>query len=140
MSSVSHDHGHEDVKPGSDRSFGIVMAVAFALIGGYKLWHQGWSWWLWLAVGAGFAALALVRPSVLRPLNVLWMRFGLLLHRVVSPVVMAAIFFGAVLPTGLLMRLFGKRPLMSHFEPGASSYWIPRQDGTPPAGSMKNQF
>jgi hypothetical protein len=53
---------------------------------------------------------------------------------------MAVIFFGAVLPIGLLMRLFGNRPLTPTFESGAPSYWIRRRQGTPPPGSMKNQF
>jgi len=129
-----------DVEPGSDRGFGIVMAVVFAVIAGWQLWSASPRWWIWLAIAALFAAAAWLRPSTLRPLNYLWFRFGLLLHRIVSPVVMALMFFGAVLPIGLLMRLFGNRPLTPTFEPDTASYWVPRRDGTPPSGSMKNQF
>ena len=141
MSVSPHDSAHEeDAKPGSDRSFGIVMAVVFFAIAAYKLWFVSPLWWVWLAIAAVFAAAAWLYPSSLKPLNYVWFRFGLLLHKIVSPVVMALMFFGAVLPVGLLMRLFGNRPLTPNFEPDATSYWIPRRDGTPPPGSMKNQF
>jgi hypothetical protein len=141
LSIASHDPAREDdAKPGSDRAFGNVMAIVFAAIAVFKLWQGSPLWWIWLAIGAIFAAMAWLRPSVLRPLNYVWFHFGLLLHRIVSPIVMALIFFAAVLPVGLLMRLFGNRPLTPKFEPGVTSYWVPRHEGTPPPGSMKNQF
>ena len=140
--SISLDHSarDDDAKPGSDRGFGFVMAAVFALIAAWQLWSGSPHWWIWLAIAALFAGAAWLYPSSLRPLNYLWFRFGLLLHKIVSPVVMAAMFFGAVLPVGLLMRLFGNRPLTPTFEPDTPSYWVPRRDGTPPAGSMKNQY
>ena len=116
------------------------MAVVFAAIAGWGLWSASPRWWIWLAIAAAFATAAWLHPSSLRPLNYLWFRFGLLLHRIVSPLVMAVMFFGAVMPIGLLMRLFGNRPLTPTFEPNAASYWVPRRDGTPPPGSMKNQY
>ena len=116
------------------------MAAVFAIIAGFQFWFASPRWWIWLAIAAAFGLAAWVYPSSLRPLNYLWFRFGLLLHRIVSPLVMAIIFFGAVLPIGLLMRLFGNRPLTPGFERDAASYWVRRHDGTPPPGSMKNQF
>jgi hypothetical protein len=133
----AHD---DDAKPGSDRGFGCVMAVVFAVMAAWQLWSVSPRWWIWLTIAALFAGAAWLYPSSLRPLNYLWFRFGLLLHKIVSPVVMAAMFFGAVLPVGLLMRLFGNRPLTPDFEPDAPSYWVPRRDGALPPGSMKNQF
>lgn len=141
MSTSFDDHTREeDARPGSDRGFGIVMAAVFAIIAAFQLWFASPRWWIWLAIAAAFAGVAWLYPPLLRPLNYLWFRFGLLLHRIISPVVMALIFFGAVMPIGLLMRLFGNRPLTPTFEPDATSYWVPRRDGTPPPGSMKNQF
>lgn len=141
MSTSLDDRARDtDAAPGSNRNFGVVMAVAFCVIGAFKLWHETRFWWVWLAIAVIFAAVAWLSPSLLRPLNYLWFRFGLLLHRIVSPVAMAVIFFGAVLPVGLLMRLFGNQPLTPKFEPDSASYWIPRQQGTPPPGSMMKQF
>ena len=139
MSAENYER-EEVAKPGSERSFGAVMAGVFALIAALKFWFGSPPWWPWLTVAAIFAAAALLYPLALRPLNLIWFRFGLLLHRIVSPVVMGLMFFGAVLPVGLLMRLFGNRPLTPGFDRDAKSYWITRRDGTPAAGAMKNQF
>ena len=129
---------HQIDKVGSERNFGLVFAVVFALVGLWPiLGGNGMRIWA-LAVAAGFVLLAFVRPSVLRPLNLAWFRFGLLLGRIVSPVVMALIFFVAVTPTALIMRMFGKDVLRLRFDREAESYWIGRDDD--PATSMKNQF
>ncbi|MBV9702229.1 MAG: hypothetical protein JO163_05845 [Methylobacteriaceae bacterium] len=137
---------HEDFerakppKRGSDRNFGMVMATVFLTIAGIKLWHAS-SWWpAWAGVSAAFAACAWLRPDLLAPLNRVWFHFGLLLHKVVSPAVMALLFFGVVLPVGLLMRLFGHRPMTAAFDRSAQSYWTQRSDPTSPEGSMKRQF
>jgi len=92
------------------------------------------------AVAAGFALVALLAPRLLRPLNQAWFRFGMLLHRVVSPLVMGLLFFVTVTPIGLLMRLTGKDPLRLRFDPAADSYWIDREPPGPPPDSMRNQF
>ncbi|MGZ3319857.1 MAG: hypothetical protein ACXU9C_02620, partial [Xanthobacteraceae bacterium] len=91
----------EKVVAGSDRSFGLVMAAAFAVVTLLNIWHSGrvWPWTGGLAVL--LLAAGLLRPSVLHPLNLIWLRFGLLLHRVVNPIVMGLVFYGTVLPTGL---------------------------------------
>ena len=98
----------EKVVAGSDRSFGLVMAAAFAALTLLNLWHAGrlWPWTGGLA--ALLLAAGLLRPAMLHPLNLIWLRFGLLLHRLVNPIVMALLFFGTVLPTGLVMRMLGK--------------------------------
>jgi len=130
----------DDVKVGSDRSFGIIFAIVFALIGLFPLWHgepvRGWS----LILSACFISCGLFAPRFLQPLNRLWFRFGLVLHKIVSPLIMGLIFFGCVFPISLLMRLFGKRPLDLKFEPTATSYWIHRQSPSPEPESMKRQF
>ena len=135
------DFGRSDeVKGSSDRTFGIVFTVLFAVIGLWPLLGGGgvrvWS----LALAGGFLALALVRPGVLRPLNRLWMKFGLLLHMIVNPLVMGLLFFVTVTPIGLAMRLVGKDPLGRHFDPAAESYWVLRDPPGPAPETMKNQF
>ena len=131
---------NEAVQVSSERSFGIVFTVVFALIALFPLLHGApprlWS----LVVAAAFLAAALLRPALLGPLNRLWFRFGLLLHRIVSPVAMGIIFFGAIMPMGFLMRALGKRPLRLGFDPAAKSYWIPRQPPGPEAKTMSDPF
>ena len=137
---------HEDfsrahtVKTSSNRAFGLVMAVFFLIVTGLPLVRGHAARWWTLIPAVAFAALALVRPAALAPLNWVWTRFGLLLHRGVSPVVLAAVFYGAVAPLGLLMRAAGKDPLRLRRDPAAASYWIPRTPPGPSPESMRQQF
>jgi hypothetical protein len=130
----------EKIVAGSDRSFGIVMAAALAAVTALNGWHAGRLWPWSGGLSALLLAAALVRPEVLNPLNRLWLRFGLLLHRVVNPIIMALVFFGAVWPTGLVMRWMGRDLLRLQREPDAASYWIVRQPPGPSPETMKDQF
>lgn len=129
-----------DVKTSNERSFGIVFAAVFTLIGLWPLLAGGavrsWA----LAGGAAFLILALFWPTALRPLNRLWLRFGGLMHALVSPLIMGLMFYSTVLPVGLLMRLAGKDPLRLKRDPQAPSYWIVRRPPGPAPESMSNQF
>jgi hypothetical protein len=130
----------EAVKSSSDRSFGFVFAAFCAVVGGLSLYHGGSHWAWWLGAAAIFAILAVAAPRILAPLNRLWAKFGLLLHRIVSPIMLGLIFFACILPFGVVMRLLGKDPLRRRFEPGAESYWIRRDPPGPSPETFKNQF
>jgi hypothetical protein len=137
---------HEDfsreaqLKGSSDRSFGIVFAIFFTLIGLAPLrTYQVIRWWA-LAVAALFLALALLRPAWLHPLNRIWTRLGWLLGRVVSPIIMALLFFVVMTPTALLFRWLGKDPLRLAPHPEADTYWIDRHPAGPKPETMTNQF
>lgn len=128
-----------EVKMGSERAFGIVFAIVFALIALWPLLGGGgvrpWA----AATGAAFLGAAFLAPRALRPLNVLWFRFGMLLHRIVSPIVMGFLFFVTVTPIALLMRALGK-DLLRLRRSDAKSYWIERDPPGPPPESMTKQF
>jgi hypothetical protein len=125
------------VAPGSNRVFGWVMTTACAL-GGLAPLRHGLPVRLWALIVAGVIALtAAIRPSLLRPFNVAWTRLGLLLNRVTSPIVLAVVYFGALVPTGWVMRAMGRDPMRRRRRPDASTYWVRRQ--TPPE-SMTRQF
>jgi hypothetical protein len=132
--------GHEAVKGSSDRSFGVVFAAVLTIIGRWPLLAgAGVRWWS-LAIAAAFAAVALVRPGLLAPLNRLWLKFGLLLNRIVSPVVMALLFYLVITPLALIMRTLGKDPLRLKYDAKVSSYWILRAPPGPSPETIKNQF
>jgi hypothetical protein len=114
--------------------------VGFTLLALINVWHAGRVWPWTGTVATFFLVFAFVRPAALRPLNWLWFKFGLLLHKVVNPIVMAVVFFGAVVPTGLVLRLLGKDPLRLERQPDANSYWIERRPRGPAPESMKDQF
>ena len=129
----------EKIVAGSDRSFGLVMAGAFALLTALNGWHAGRIWPWTAALAAAFLVAALLRPALLNPLNHLWLKFGLLLHKIVNPVIMALLFYGTVLPTGLIARVLKKDLLRLRLDASASSYWIERSSETAES-SFKNQF
>jgi hypothetical protein len=124
---------------GSDRSFGIVMAAFFAIVAVAPLWG-GSNVLPWAALlSAAFLGTAVLRPSLLHPLNRAWFRFGALLHRIVSPVVLGLLFFGVVTPTAVVMRAMRRDVLGLKFDASAKSYWIRRPDGQA-GSSMTRQF
>lgn len=129
---------HGEGQMGSERSFGIVFAVVFALFGSWPLLQETGPGLELLGISAAFGLLAWLRPAVLRPLNRLWYRIGVLLNRIVSPVVMGAIFFLMVLPFGLVRRWSGADPLRLR-KPTEGSYWRRRQGNADPSG-MERQF
>ena len=138
---MSETQSYANVKVGSERSFGFVFSVVFTLIGLFPMIDGDGEVRVGaIAVGAVFGVLALALPKTLRPLNIVWFKFGMLLGRVIAPIVMALVFFVAVTPVALLMRLFGKDPLKKKLDPKAESYWIKRDDDETPMGPMTNQF
>jgi hypothetical protein len=129
----------EPASPGSDRTFGLVMAGALALFGALNFYHSGWLWRWELALAALFVAAAWLRPGLLHPLNRLWMKLGLVLHRIVNPIVMGLLFYGTIWPTGLAMRMRGRDLLRLRREPSSETYWISRAPGPQPE-TMRDQF
>ena len=125
-----------ELKIGSNKSFGIVFFIVFLLVAIYPLINNSeiriWS----LITAVIFLILGLTNSKVLTPLNKLWFKFGLLLGKVVSPLIMGIIFFLVVTPTGLIMRIIGKDLLNLKFN-NKKSYWIEK---TGPKSKMKNQF
>lgn len=137
---------HEDltreqyVEGSSDRSFGLVMAAVLLLVALGPLRHGHTPRWWALAVAVVFALLAVAKPALLARLNRLWMKLGILLGKVVSPIALGILFYGVLTPLAMVIRLTGKDPLRLKLEPGADSYWILRKPPGPPPDSMTNQF
>lgn len=130
----------ETVKGSSDRSFGLTFAVVGLILAGIWFW-RGHGYWIYaLAASAGFAAIALLAPKLLAPLNKAWLKLGLLLHHIVNPLVMGLLFFAVITPMALVVRLMGKDLLRLRFDPQAKSYWIRREPPGPAPESMRHQF
>ena len=126
----------DKVRIGSNRSFGIVFFIFFLIIGTYPIFFQGelriWS----LIVSIIFLLLGIINSRFLTPLNLLWFKFGMLLGRIVSPIVMGLVFFLVVTPTGLIMRILNK-DLLRLKKKNIKTYWIERPSIK---SDMKNQF
>jgi hypothetical protein len=130
----------EHVKAGTDRGFGLVFAGVFAILAALSLWRGSETWHWTLPIAAAFLVIALTIPRILNPLNRLWLKFGLLLYKVMNPLVLGLLFFVTIMPIGLVMRAFGKDFLRLRLDRNAKSYWIDRTPPGPPPQSMKNQF
>jgi hypothetical protein len=137
----------DEVKGSSDRGFGltvggILLAIA-AVRAGLHLWDgtdPGWVEGTLAGVGLVLFGFGLVAPARLGPLNRAWMRLGLLLFKVVNPVVLGLIYVTSIVPIGLLMRVLGRDLLSLKFDRQAASYWVVREPPGPAPETMINQF
>lgn len=137
----SFGDGHV-VAGSSDRVFGFTVGGILAVLGLWRWWSAGIGPLaaLLLAVGIALVLGGALLPSALAPLNRAWTRLGLLLGRIVTPVVMAVVYVLAFVPTGLVMRARGRDLLRLRREPDASTYWIERRPPGPAPEDMVNQF
>jgi hypothetical protein len=133
----SRDH---QVKASSNRAFGWVWVVVFLIIALRPLVSGGAVRWWSLILSALVAVVTIAVPALLTIPNRLWLGFGMLLHRVTSPVALGIIFYVVVTPMGLLMRAFAKDILRLRHDPAAESYWIKREPPGPKPDSMPHQF
>lgn len=142
MATSTHEsfQREEVLKISSDRSFGLVFAGVFSIIGLWPLIRGGnirvWA----LAIAALFLAVALIVPSILHQLNVLWMRLAMLLSKITNPIITGLMFYVVFTPAAFLIRAMGKDLLRLQYNRSAASYWIPRQPPGPPPASMSQQF
>lgn len=138
--------GHEDLsrteglKSASDRVFGFV-AAGFAMIMALSPSLRGQTprWWA-AVISLLFLAVALVRPSLLKPLNRLWTAFAGFMNRIVTAATTAVLFFLVFTPSGFLFRLFNRHAMGRRYEPALTTYWLTRQPPGPPPASMVNRF
>jgi hypothetical protein len=135
----SHDRD-EEIEGSSDRVFGLVFAAFFLITACLPLFSGGalrvWA----LMAGGVFLSLALFAPHTLTRLNRLWMRFGLLLGKIVSPIALGLLFLTVITPIGWALRLMGKDSMRLKPDPTADSYWIARNPPGPDPKTMNRQF
>ena len=125
-----------EIKPSSNRSFGVVFFIVFLIISIYPIVNnENLRMWA-LITSFIFLILGVINSFVLTPLNIIWFKFGIFLGKIVSPLVMLIIFFIVVTPIGIFMRILRKDLLNLNFN-DSNSYWV-KNDG--PKRKMKNQF
>ena len=127
---------NNDIQMSLNRNFGIVFFLVFLFIAVYPLNYNGEIRISSILVSSIFLILGLLNSKILTPLNKLWFKFGILLGKVASPLIMGIIFFFVVTPIGLFMRLLGKDLLNLKYN-NNKSYWIKKSG---PKSKMKNQF
>lgn len=121
----------------SNKSFGLVIGLFFFLISFFPIISgqpvRRWS----LIPSVLFILLALFKPALLSSLNYYWARFGLVLHKAISPIILAFLFYFVFAPTALILKLFKKDILSLKIKKNDRSYWI---DSPPVTSSMQDQF
>lgn len=137
----------EEIKGSSDRSFGLTVGGILLAIAAVRtllhLWHgtaAGWFEAALAVIGLVLLGFGLVAPAALAPLNRAWTRLGLIMFKVVNPVVLGVIYLATIVPIGLLMRLTGRDLLSLKFDRQAASYWVVREPPGPAPETMSNQF
>ena len=127
---------NEDTKLPSNKSFGIVFFIVFLIVSFYPVLNNEdiriWS----LIISSIFLLLGILNSKLLTPFNKIWIKFGFLLGKIVSPIVMGIIFFGVVTPIAILMKILGKDLLNLKFN-NNQTYWIKKNYQK---SLMKNQF
>lgn len=125
--------------PREGRKFGVTVGGAFVLLAGISRW-RGHDLAPWIMGGAGFALLAAAAliPGRLSPVHRAWMRLGLLLSKVTTPIFMSLVYFVVLTPTGMLIRLLGRNPLKARETAG--TFWVTRSPEKNPAESLTRQF
>lgn len=125
----------------SHREFGFVMAGAFLVFTALSAWkHRGWPVPAWPGLSLLFALFAQFLPQALAPLNAVWTLLGRALHKVMSPLILGALYFGVITPFAFLFRLVKRDPLRLRLEPAAETYWLRRDRDKQPGKGMANQF
>lgn len=124
----------------SNRSFGTLFIVVFAIVGGFVWWRGGTAFGWWFALSGFTLLVTLVKSDWLRPANRAWMKLAEILNRVVSPVVLGVMFYGMFTPVGWAMQLAGRDALKRRYEREARSYWVERIPPGPDSASLRNQF
>ena len=124
----------------SDRSFGFTFAVVLLLFGAWMAWRGSPYYLVAIGVGLAFGAAGMLAPSILHPLNVAWMRIGLILNRIVSPIVLGVIYVLIFVPVGLFFRMLKRDALRRSWEPERTTYWIDRTPPGPGPHTFPRQF
>ena len=125
-----------NIKISSNRSFGIVFFIFFLIVSFYPLLNEN-AIKLWaLIISIIFLLLGLINSIILTPLNKLWFKFGILLGKIASPIVMGFLFFFVVMPISLIMKIL-RKDILNLKKNNNHSYWTERSKIK---GKMKNQF
>ena len=118
----------------------MVFAVVFFLLAARGLWHGYSTWPVYIVIALGFLLIGLSRPALLAPLNKIWTKFGSILGKIVSPIVLGGLFFLVIAPAALIFRALGKDLLNLRRDPNVTTYWLVRDPPGPTPESINDQF
>lgn len=115
------------------RRFGLTTgAIIVVLFGLFFPWvlEVAIPIWPWV-LGGVLAAWGLIHTASLRFVYTGWMKFGLMLSKFTTPIMMGVVFFGVILPMGLVMRMSGKDPMKRKLDAAQTTYRVAHDQSTP---------
>ena len=124
-----------NIKKKNNITFGVIFFIFFLIVGLYPLISNEPIRFSSVIVSLVFLIITIIKPNLFTFLNKLWIKFGILIGKIISPIVMGLVFFFVVTPVGIFIKIL-KKDVMG-LKRGASSYWITRKDKVQ---SMKKQF
>lgn len=122
------------------RKFGVLMAVAFCVIALIRWWLRGAPSTVLFGIAGTFLVFGLIMPFALKPVFYLWMRFAVVLNRVMTFLLLVLSFFGMITPVRVILSVLGKDPMDQNLEPGKASYWKGPEHQPTDLDQYKNQF
>jgi len=128
---------NKNIELPSNRSFGIVFFIFFLIIALWPLKSGSGIRIIPILISLIFLILGLFNPNLLKPLNFIWMKFGLMLGKFINPIIMGIIYYSTVAPIGLIFKILNKNLLNIKKKNDKKSYWIIKKK---PQSTMRNQF
>ena len=130
---MSMQHAIPDLNAKELRQFAFTMSavicILFGLVLPFLLEHS-WPKWPWV-IGAIFVSWGVLAPISLRPIYHVWMRFGLIMSKIITPLILGILYFLVITPFGIVMRIFNKDPLARNFDKTKSTYRVHRDESIP---------
>jgi len=122
------------------REFGLLVGGVLCLLGILLLWRGRGAYPYFILLGITLVVAGVVSPLALKPLQKAWMTLAILMSWVMTRVFLSVLFFFALTPVGLIMRLAGKDLLDEKLEPQKLSYWKLRPEIPRGPSDYEKQF
>jgi len=121
------------------RRFGLTVGLAFLALAGLAWWRGRVLTCAVLAsLGGALIVGGVLLPAQLRPVYRGWMGLAHVMSKMTTPLCLGIVVYLVLTPVGLLIRLFGARPL-PRSERGSTA-WIPRDPSARQRRDMERQF
>lgn len=137
---VEKTDDQQNIKIGSERSFGLTFGFIFVALGLYFFSRENLISLLFFGISSCFLVLSWLAPHSLKFLNFYWFKFGLLIASIINPIILAGVFLLTIIPIGIVLKVLKKDPLKKRKDLSLESYWITSEKTDRTISSMRDQF
>ena len=104
------------LKTPSEKSFGITFSIIFIGINFYFYFYENSINYTLLIISILLIPISLFIPKILTLPNFLWIKFGILLSKIMTPVILVIIFYLVVTPLGILYNLLHRKKITTTWQ------------------------